>query len=484
MVQESRSLDSLSSDAIGLAARKLARTRSDLHGARIAAADLEHWHPEERAAPIHTGRPPSSSDRARCAAPSTMRRRGGLADGRATWSDPPARPRQVDTEGGGAGSTSDEEDEGGLDAAAAEQPALERPAVAGSLLVRLCPELLLLNEEERSFVLVQRALVVLDQFVGGISSIAGTEHLIALCGGSMEAMARHNAALGSAMSLLRAFLAPMMTALSDAHGRVRPLLVGRGGWLAWLLLSPRVGSLPARFAAAVVSLGVLMAGMGTVLASASSDLIAFKPALAAQIAAQARPRARNAPTPGPERLAELVTPPSPQPPAPWRAGLSGRGGQNGVWANLGSMASLVVGAAVKARFGSAATFNASALLCALSLGLVLRISETLHRDDRKAFSLAHANPFANLRLCPRPRPAAATRRAVSIANRFRMPCLYMGAEGASRSLSSGCRRGQSSSTAVASVRSPRQPPSSAWPPPSVASSGPTRRALRPAPPQF
>jgi hypothetical protein len=37
------------------------------------------------------------------------------------------------------------------------------------------------------------------------------------------------------------------------------------------------------------------------------------------------------------------------------------------------MASLVVGAAVKSRFGSAATFNASALLCALSLGLVLRI---------------------------------------------------------------------------------------------------------------
>ena len=53
MVQESRSLDSLSSNAVGLAARKLARTRSDPHGARIAAADLEHWHPEERAAPIH-----------------------------------------------------------------------------------------------------------------------------------------------------------------------------------------------------------------------------------------------------------------------------------------------------------------------------------------------------------------------------------------------------------------------------------------------
>jgi hypothetical protein len=53
MVPESRSLDSLSSDAVGLVARKLARTRSDPHGARIAEADLEHWHPEERAVPIH-----------------------------------------------------------------------------------------------------------------------------------------------------------------------------------------------------------------------------------------------------------------------------------------------------------------------------------------------------------------------------------------------------------------------------------------------
>jgi hypothetical protein len=237
-------------------------------------------------------------------------------EGLTTWSDPPARQVEVepDAESGGAGS-SDEEDEGGLNAAAAEQPALERPAVAGSLLVRLCPELLLLNEEERSFVLAQRTLVVLEQFVGGISSIAGTAHLIALCGGSMEAMARHNAALGSAMSLLRAFLAPMMAALSDAHGRVHPLLIGRVGWLAWLLLSTRVGSMSARFAA-VVSLGVLMAGMGTVLAAISSDLFAFKPTLAAQIAAHARPRARNAHTPRSERLAKRVTPPSSSPPAP------------------------------------------------------------------------------------------------------------------------------------------------------------------------
>ena len=102
----------------------------------------------------------------------------------------------------------------------------EQPLGRGTL-TALFPELLLLNKEERSFVLKVRVLTLLDSWIGGISSIAGTEHLISLCHGSMELLARHNAMLGSTNSLLAAFLAPVMCSLADQFGRVKLLSFGR-----------------------------------------------------------------------------------------------------------------------------------------------------------------------------------------------------------------------------------------------------------------
>ena len=56
------------------------------------------------------------------------------------------------------------------------------------------------------------------------------------------------------------------------------------------------------------------------------------------------------------------------------------------------------------QLGATATFNVSAALCAASLAIVLSIKETLNPDDRKRFSLAAANPFANLMLLVRNGP--------------------------------------------------------------------------------
>eukprot|EP01047_Picozoa_sp_COSAG01_P014544 COSAG01_NODE_710_length_14110_cov_94.506745_13_plen_349_part_00 len=188
----------------------------------------------------------------------------------------------------------------------------------------LSPELVPLRPRERKFVIKQRLVMVLAQWVGGIQSVSSTQKLLSLCHGDVEAMANHSATISTLNSFIATFLSPIVCAFSDQFGRIPFMVSGQVGMLLWLLAQTRMASLNQRLVAVVAFLGVMRAGVGVVSQSAFSDLFAFQPEISASIQAS-----------------------------------------DGIWANVGSFTGLSLGMLVRAAAGDAACFYLSAVLAVL-----------------------------------------------------------------------------------------------------------------------
>jgi hypothetical protein len=129
----------------------------------------------------------------------------------------------------------------------------------------------------------------------------------------------------------------------------------KAGWMLWLLAAPRVSTLAQRRIAAIVLQGVLNVGSNTLSSSATSDLFGFQPRKASQLRAA-----------------------------------------DGVYWNIGQISGVFVGTLLRRVMSNSALMTLGGGLVALSMLITRSMWETLHKEDRKPFSLVHANPFANL----------------------------------------------------------------------------------------
>lgn len=234
-----------------------------------------------------------------------------------------------------------------------------RPTAALTLMV--APELADCSTHERSFVWRMRLQTIIETWASGITNVASFELVLALCGGDSVVLASHNAVISSANSLLATFLSPVVCSLSDAHGRIPFMTLMRSGWLLWLVVAPRVRTLPQRLLAAVVFQGVLNVGVNTLSSSAASDLFGFQPSKASKVRAA-----------------------------------------DGIYWNIGQISGLFAGTVLRSFLSNGTLMNLGGILVGVSMAVTSTTRETLHPEDRKPFSLAHANPFANLWLLLNP----------------------------------------------------------------------------------
>eukprot|EP01051_Picozoa_sp_SAG22_P018866 SAG22_NODE_3307_length_1789_cov_1.311834_1_plen_435_part_01 len=240
----------------------------------------------------------------------------------------------------------------------------------GALGRLLAPELADCSAHERAFVWRMRLQTLIETWASGITNVASFELVLALCGGDSVVLASHNAAISSANSLIATFLSPVICSLSDAHGRVPFMALMRSGWVLWLVAAPRVRTLPQRLLAAVLLQGVLNVGVSTLASSAASDLFGFQPAKGSKIRAA-----------------------------------------DGVYWNIGQISGLFAGTLLRSfGLGNAELMTLGGLLVGASMAVTATTRETLHVADRKPFSLAHANPFANLWLLVNPRNGVGLRQ--------------------------------------------------------------------------
>ena len=235
------------------------------------------------------------------------------------------------------------------------------PQPLSSLTLAVAPELADCSAHERAFVWRMRLQTIIETWASGITNVASFELVLALCGGDSVVLASHNAVISSVNSLLATFLSPVICSLSDAHGRVQLMTLMRSGWLLWLVVAPRVRTLPQRLVAAVLLQGVLNVGINTLGSSAASDLFGFQPAKASKIRAA-----------------------------------------DGVYWNIGQVSGLFAGTVLRAFLSNTTLMTLGGALVGLSMAVTATTRETLHKEDRKSFSLAHANPFANLWLLVNP----------------------------------------------------------------------------------
>ena len=251
----------------------------------------------------------------------------------------------------------------------------------------LSPELVPLRPRERSFVLKQRAVVILGQWAGGISSVSSTTLLLSLCDGQFEEMATHSATVGSVNSFLATFMSPVVCALSDQFGRIQFMAAGQLGILLFSLAQTRISSLRQRAIAVVLFHGVMRAGVGVVSQSAFGDLFAAQPEISAVLQAS-----------------------------------------EGIWANLGSFTGLTIGAVVRSFGGDNLCFLCSAVLAALQAAILVSTAETLDARDRKAVGsvwnlLVQANPISSVMLLLRNGPGLC---ALALARVFWLSSIHCG----------------------------------------------------------
>ncbi len=233
----------------------------------------------------------------------------------------------------------------------------------------VAPELADCSAAERSFVWRLRLQTIVETWASGISNVASFELVLALCGGDSVLLASHNAIITSANSLLATFLSPVVCSLSDAHGRIPFMTLMRSGWLLWLVVAPRVRTLPQRLVAAIVFQGICNVGVNTLSSSAASDLFGFQPSKASRVRAA-----------------------------------------DGVYGNIGQISGLFAGTVLRAFLSNSSLMTLGGALVGASMAITSTTRETLHPKDRKPFSLAHANPFSNLWLLVNPENGLGLRR--------------------------------------------------------------------------
>jgi MFS family permease len=237
------------------------------------------------------------------------------------------------------------------------------------LALLVAPELADCSAPERSFVWRMRLQTIVETWASGISNVASFELVLALCGSDSVVLASHNALISSANSLLATFLSPVVCSLSDAHGRIPFMTLMRSGWLLWLVVAPRVRTLPHRLLAAIVFQGILNVGVNTLSSSAASDLFGFQPSKASKVRAA-----------------------------------------DGVYWNVGQISGLFAGTVLRSFLSNSSLMTLAGALVGVSMAITSTTRETLHVEDRKPFSLAHANPFSNLWLLINPSNGLGLRR--------------------------------------------------------------------------
>lgn len=157
-----------------------------------------------------------------------------------------------------------------------------------------------LTPKQRSFVLKQRLLQILDTLMHDFSGPAHHLSYIEQCQGDMGMMALHYGRVQSVNNLLHCFLSPVVGSLSDSVGRRKLHAYGKLGPMLWFLglvsmtkwysafpgsATVRAQTLAFRFALEMIPWGTLMAGNWGLFASQHADYFAEQPELSARIQA-------------------------------------------------------------------------------------------------------------------------------------------------------------------------------------------------------
>jgi MFS family permease len=221
-----------------------------------------------------------------------------------------------------------------------------------------------LTPAERSFVLRQRCVEVLERLTLCIIMPHWNASYMELCGGDTGVMAWHYGKCALYVSALEMFFSPLVASLSDLLGRRHLMTWGRIGPIIFFSgHTIRDRSLRHRALFEAIPWGILQAGTWPVFAAAHSDMFGERPELSGRIKSA-----------------------------------------DGQWVDLAGMVGPLIGIGLSRVLGLAATEHVSSLLTLLSMAINLSNRETLKASEKKPFRIANANPFSNIGLLLRNGP--------------------------------------------------------------------------------
>ena len=215
-----------------------------------------------------------------------------------------------------------------------------------------------LTREERRLSLCYCLIKLGWSVTFGLTTAARMAHTLELCGHDMLRLSQFNSTAWGINGIMGSLIGPIFAALSDAHGRMPFLLLGRiglGCWFTGCALSTKLWHYGVT---ELLTWGFLMCGYTAVEDAFFADLFGERPELSGRIRSQ-----------------------------------------NAVYASIAGFVSPFLGIWCAAR-GRLTTIYLGAVCCALQCGVILWHGDTLTATGgkRKPFKVSMANPFTSLTL--------------------------------------------------------------------------------------